>query len=147
MASPEETIRALADAVVPSPPDDETAGAADVAAERFVLHYLTFLGPGLPEMLATALDGLAAARAGEPFEAGRFAELDHDDRIAVLRAMGEHETAEFRDLADLTVALITAAFYGEWTGQDDAGAMTRTPVGWDLSGYPGPAGSVPGLLA
>lgn len=147
MASPEQTIRALADAVLPSPPDDETAGAADIAAERFVLHYLTFLQPELPELLAAALDGLAAARLGVAYDAGLFETLSHENRLAVVRALGEHDLADLRDLADLVVVLITAAFYGEWTGQDESGTMTRTPVGWDLTGYPGPSDAVPGLLA
>lgn len=147
MASPEDTIRALADAVVPSPPDDETAGASDVAAERFVVHYLTFLAPELPGLLAAALDGVAAARAGVPYEEGLFESLDHEQRLAALRGLGEHESSDLRQLADLAVALITAAFYGEWTGQDESGAMTRTPVGWDLTGYAGPADAIPGLLA
>ena len=147
MASPERTIAALAEAVIPSPPDDATAGAGDVAAERFVLHYLTFLGPELPVVLAAALDGVAAARQGVAFEAGRFEAMEPDDRLHALRMLGEHEHSDLRDLAELALVLITAAYYGEWTGQDAAGALTGTPVGWDLTGYGGPAGAVPGLLA
>lgn len=147
MVSPERTIAALAEAVIPSPPEDATAGATDVAAERFVIHYLTFLEPALPALLAAALDGVAAARLGHPFEEGRFASLEPEERLAALRLLGEHSDPALRDLAELALALINAAFYGEWTGQDESGAMTATPVGWSLVGYAGPAASVPGLLA
>lgn len=146
-ASPERTIAALAEAVIPSPPDDATAGAADVAAERFVLHYLTFIDPSLPELLAAALDGVAAARQSVPFEAGLFEALAPDDRLLALRLLGEHDDPGLRDLTELALTLIMAAYYGEWTGQDESGALTGTPVGWDLVGYAGPADSVPGLLA
>lgn len=147
MASPESTIRALAEAILPSPPDDDTAGAGDVAAERFVVHYLSFLKPGLPDVLAAALDGLAAARASAPFEAGLFEALPPDERLSVLRALGEHDLADLRDLADLSVALVLASFYGEWTAQPDGGGPSVTPVGWELTGYRGPVAAVQSLLA
>ncbi|HVL89797.1 MAG TPA: hypothetical protein VM841_06130, partial [Actinomycetota bacterium] len=101
MASPERTIAALAEAVIPSPPDDQTAGAGDVAAERFVLHYLTFLDPSLPGLLAAALDGVAAARRSVPFEAGLFEAMDSEERLRALRLLGEHEDPGLRDLAEL----------------------------------------------
>ncbi len=143
MESPERTVRALAEAIIPQ---DDTIGAADVAAESFVLHYLEFVQPGLSQVLVATLDGLAAGRMGVAFREGTFEELPAYERLAVLRAMGEHQMPDLRDLADLTIVLTIAAFYGEWTGQDDKGRMVSTPVGWELAGYPGPVAAVPSLL-
>lgn len=143
----ERTIAALADAIVPSPPADETAGAADVAAERFVLHYLELVRPGLSDALTAALDGMAAVRQGVPPAEGVFEGLDPAARLEVVAALGRHENHEMRDLIGVASALVVAAFYGEWTGYDDAGALTRKPIGWVLCRHDGPARSVPGLLA
>jgi hypothetical protein len=142
MASAGETLRALAEAIIPGVDVDETVGAAEVQAEAFIAHYLEFMQPGLTEALPVLLDGLAAE--ARPDTA--FVDLPPDDRLGVLKMLGEHDVPELRDLADILVALTFAAFYGEWTGQDSDGALVARPVGWELVGYPGPVDGHPGLL-
>src|SRR2546425_12952786 len=112
MPSPGETIRALAEAIIPSPPDDDTAGASDIAAETFVTHYLEFVQPGLEEILAASLDGAAANYIAGEFSAGLFASLTAEDRLHVIRALAGHDVKELRELADLAILLSFAAYYG-----------------------------------
>lgn len=142
MASPGETIRALAEAIIPGVDVDETIGAAEIQAESFIAHYLEFVQPGLTDALPVILDGLAS----EDRPDSLFVELDPAERLAVLRRLGEHEVAELRDLADLLLALTFAAFYGEWSGQDESGRLVERPVGWELVGFPGPVDGYPNLL-
>jgi len=132
------TLRAAAEVFVPGPPHDATPGAADVAAELFIGHYLDFLLPGLTAALPQLLDDLSGGRA--------FASLPLDERGAVLDRLSEHEVPQVRDLPTLLGALSVAAVYGEWTGQDADGRVTRTPIGWGLTGFEGPSRGRPGLL-
>lgn len=142
MASAGETLRALAEAIIPGVDVDETVGAAEIQAEAFLAHYLEFLQPGMTEALPVLLDGLAAEARPDT----SFIDLNPDERLAVLRRLGEHDVPELRDLADILIALTLAAFYGEWSGQDSEGALVARPVGWELVGFPGPVDGYPDLL-
>ena len=142
MAAPDVTLRALAEAVVPGPPHDDTLGAADIEAERFIAHYLESVIPGLAEGVATLLDGMAA----ESREGAAFTDLTLDERGGVLQKLCAHEVQDLRELGDLLLALSLASVYGEWSGLDAHGDLTRTPLGWDLTRWPGPAEGYPALL-
>jgi len=142
MAGPDETLRALAETVVPGPPHDETFGAAEIEAERFIAHYLESVIPGLSEGVATILDGMAT----ELREGKAFVDLTLDERATVLQKLTQHEMQDLRELGDLLMALAFAAVYGEWSGLDSNGELTRTPLGWELTGWPGPAEGYPALL-
>lgn len=126
-------LRAFAEAVVPT---DDTVGAADVDAAAFVEHYLEVADPGTAELLAAALDVVAD---------GTFADLDVVRRLDAIADLSRGD-ARVAAVADLAYRLVVAAFYGEWTGQDETGALASMPVGWELSGYPGPVAAAPSLL-
>jgi hypothetical protein len=142
MATPEETLRALAETVVPGPPHDDTLGAPDINAEGFIGHYLESVIPGLSEGVATILDGMAT----EQHEGATFVDLSLDEREIVVTKLCTHEVADLRDLGDLLLALSLGAVYGEWSGLDENGELTRAPLGWELTGWPGPADGYPALL-
>jgi gluconate 2-dehydrogenase subunit 3-like protein len=142
MSGPDRTLRALAEAVIPGPPHDDTFGAAEIEAERFIAHYLETLIPGLAEGVETILDGLAAQRVPD----AAFADLSLEDRASVLESLATHDVADLRDLGDLLIVLSIAAVYGEWSGLDADGELTRSPLGWDLTGWPGPVDGVRPLL-
>jgi hypothetical protein len=142
MAAADLTLRALAETVVPGPPHDETLGAAEIESERFIAHYLETVIPGLTDGVVTMLDGMATELRG----GSAFADLSIDDRGAVLRKLCTHEVADLRDLGDLLVVLSMAAVYGEWSGLDAEGELTRIPLGWELTGWPGPSEGVRALL-
>ncbi len=142
MGAADATLRALAEAVVPGPPHDDSFGAAEIEAERFIAHYLDSLIPGLTDGVCTILDGMAA----ELRQDTAFASLSLDERGAVLKRLTEHEVQDLRELGDLLMALSLAAVYGEWSGLDENGALTREPLGWELTGWPGPAEGYPSLL-
>lgn len=137
-----ETLRAAAEVFVPGPPHDPTPGAADVAAELFISHYLDYLVPGLAAGVPSLLDQLA----GEHFDGRRFVELDLEQRALVLELLGEHSVEQLRELPVLIGALAVAAVYGEWTGQDADGNLVRAPIGWRMTGFDGPSRGRPGLL-
>lgn len=128
------TVAALSDTIIPR---DDTIGAADIAAEAFVVHYLELASPGSVATLVAALDGLAAAHSVQDVTPGLFASLDEDDRASVFEALSTHATAELRELAALAWTLVIAAFYGEWSGLDEKGRLAHQPVGWELSGFGG----------
>ncbi len=138
----ERTLRAVAETVVPGPPGDESFGAPEIEAERFLAHYLETLIPGLSEGVVTLLDGLAAEKRTET----TFADLSPADRAEVLQRLSSHEVADLRDLGDLLIVLSLAAVYGEWSGLDSGGELTRVPLGWDLTGWPGPSEGERSLL-
>ena len=142
MAAPEETLRALAEAVVPGHAGDKTQGAPEIGAESFIQHYLESLIPGLSEGVATILDGMAT----ELREGSAFAQLSLDERATVIQKLTRHEVADIRDLGDLLLALTLGAVYGEWSGLDANGELTRAPLGWELTGWPGPAEGYPSLM-
>jgi len=142
MATAEETLRALAETVVPGPPHDDTLGAAEIEAEGFISHYLELVIPGLSAGVATILDGIAT----ETREGAGFVELSLDERAAVLQRLCEHEMQDLRELGDLLLALSLASVYGEWSGLDANGELTRAPLGWELTRWPGPADGYPSLL-
>jgi hypothetical protein len=136
------TLRAAAEVFVPGPPHDDTPGAADVEAERFIVHYLDYLIPGLSAGVPDLLDGLAAERFGDT----RFADLGLDQRRLVLEALESHEVEQLRELPTVIGLLAIAAVYGEWTGQDVEGNLTRRPLGWSFAGFDGPSRGRRGLL-
>lgn len=142
MPDSDRTLRALAEAIVPGPPHDDTFGAPEIEAERFIAHYLETLIPGLAEGVTTILDGLATQRTPDT----AFADLSVEDRGAVLEILATHEVADLRDLGDLLIVLSVASVYGEWSGLDADGELTRSPLGWDLTGWPGPLEGVRSLL-
>ena len=142
MATADETLRALAETVVPGPPHDDTLGAAEIQAEGFIGHYLESVIPGLSEGVTTILDGMAT----ETREGAAFAQLSLEERAAVLQRLCEHEMQDLRELGDLLLALSLASVYSEWSGLDADGELTRAPLGWELTRWPGPADGYPSLL-
>lgn len=142
MAEVDRTLRAVAETVVPGPPADASFGAPEIQAEVFLAHYLEVLIPGLSEGVATMLDGMAA----EHREGKAFADLSPDERATVLERLGSNEVADLRDLGDLLVVLSLAAVYGEWSGLDENGELTRVPLGWELTRWPGPSDGERSLL-
>ena len=124
------TIRAAAEVFVPGPPEDPSAGAASVEADRFVSHYLA-----TPESVAGALNAAAALM----FDGREFWELDLGERARVLDELASAEDAEKREIPTLLGLLSVAAVYGEWTGQDAEGSLTRSPLGWQRTGFGGPS--------
>src|SRR5436309_6555897 len=142
MGAADATLRALAETIVPGPPHDASFGGAEIEAERFIAHYLEAVIPGLADGVATILDGLAT----ELREGSDFVSLSLEDRGLVLRRLTEHEVQDLRELGDLLMALGLAAVYGEWSGLDEHGALTREPLGWELTRWPGPAEGYPSLL-
>lgn len=142
MAAPDATLRALAETVVPGPPHDGTFGAAEIEAEKFIAHYLESVIPGLAEGVATILDGMAV----EVREGAAFPDLSLDERAGVLKKLSEHAVQDLRELGDLLLALSLASVYGEWSGLDSNGDLSRMPLGWELTGWPGPAEGYPSLL-
>jgi hypothetical protein len=142
VAEVDRTLRAVAETVVPGPPGDSSFGAPEIEAERFLAHYLETLIPGLTEGVVTLLDGLAAERVPD----AAFADLSMDERESVLRRLAQHEVADLRDLGDLLIVLSMAAVYGEWSGLDSDGELTRVPLGWELTGWPGPTEGYRSLL-
>jgi len=142
MAAPDEVLRALAETVVPGPPHDPSFGAAEIQAEGFIAHYLESVIPGLSEGVATILDGMAT----ELRSGAAFPDLTLEERGAVLRKLCEHEVQDLRELGDLLLALSLASVYGEWSGLDENGELSRLPLGWELTGWPGPAEGYQALL-
>lgn len=142
MAEADRTLRAVSETIIPGPPGDEAFGASEIEAERFLAHYLESVIPGLSEGVATILDGMAAERK----EGSTFADLSFGDRASVLQALASHEVADLRDLGDLLIVLSLAAVYGEWSGLDSNGELTRVPLGWELTGWPGPSEGERSLL-
>jgi hypothetical protein len=142
MEEPGRTLRALAETVVPGMPDDPTMGAAEIEAERFISHYLDLLLPGLADGVVPLLDGLAAEERPET----TFADLEPGLRARVLERLATHEVADLRELGDALLVLSVAAVYGEWSGQDADGELIREPLGWDLTGWPGPVDGVRSLM-
>jgi len=142
VATAAETLRALAETVVPGLPHDVSFGAAEIEAERFISHYLETVLPGLTDGVVTMLDGLAT----ELREGSAFADLSIADRAAVIERLCAHEMDDLRDLGDLLVVLSIAAVYGEWSGLDEDGELTRVPLGWELTGWPGPSEGERSLL-
>ena len=142
MGAADAPLRALAEAVVPGPPHDDSFGASEIEAERFIAHYLDALIPGLADGVVTLLDGLAVEVRPE----NAFVDLSLEERAWVLQRLTAHEVQDLRELGDLLMALSLAAVYGEWSGLDEHGALTREPLGWELTGWPGPAEGYPTLL-
>jgi hypothetical protein len=142
VAEVDRTLRAVAETVVPGPPADEAFGAPEIEAERFLAHYLDTLIPGLSEGVVTILDGMAAERK----EGVAFADLSLEDRGTILETLASHEMNDLRDLGDLLIVLSIAAVYGEWSGLDSDGELTRVPLGWELTGWPGPSEGERSLL-
>jgi hypothetical protein len=138
VATPEEnalTLRAAAEVFVPGHPDDPTPGANDVHAELFVSHYLDYLIPGL----ATGLPDLLNEMSATTFEGKPFVDLTLDERLQIIDQLSEHDVEQLRELPLVLGLLSIAAVYGEWTGQDADGNMTRRPLGWQLTGFDGPS--------
>ncbi|TMK82200.1 MAG: gluconate 2-dehydrogenase subunit 3 family protein [Actinobacteria bacterium] len=138
MSTPEEnalTIRAAAEVFVPGSPHDPTPGAADVHAELFISHYLDFLIPGLATGLPDLLNELSAAT----FDGRTFVDLSPDERLTILDQLSTHDVEQLRELPLVLGLLSIASVYGEWTGQDAEGALTRRPLGWQLTGFDGPS--------
>jgi hypothetical protein len=137
-----DTLRALAETVVPGPPEDSTPGAGSVEAERFLERYLDAALPGLAASVCAMLDQMAADRR----RGATFATLHRGDRAAILDRLWEHPMEELRDLAVMLSMLSIAAVYSEWSGTDDDGRLVRRPLGWELTGFPGPRFGVRSLL-
>jgi hypothetical protein len=120
------TLRAFCEIVCPGLASDATPGAPDLAAERYVAH---FLEPGTRTLLADALDG-----GDQP-----FLELDAAARAERIERM--RLDAGLRRLVDGAAAATLLAVYGSWSGEPGTDALARVPLGWDLTGFPGPTRS------
>lgn len=132
------TLRAVAEVIVPGAgPGDRTHGAPEIAAENFLTHYLDFVLPGLAQQVCVLLDGQTD---------GSFADLPIASRHEVLDGLADHENVAMRSVADLLVTLSIAATYGEWSGTNADGELTRLPLGWELTGYAGPVRARPDLM-
>lgn len=142
MGDVDRTLRAVSETIIPGPPGDEAFGAPEIQAEVFLEHYLETLIPGLSESVTTMLDGLAA----DEVSGKDFADLSTADRVTVLKRLTSHELPDLRDLGDLLIVLSMAAVYGEWSGLDSNGELTRVPLGWELTGWPGPSEGERSLL-
>jgi hypothetical protein len=115
-------MRAYCALVCPGLAQDATAGAPDIAAERYVIHYLT---PPTLDRIIEALD-----------RDTRFIDLkpsEQKDKVARLR----FDANTRRDL-DVAAALTLMAVYGTWSGRDEHGDLVRAPLGWQLASYSGP---------
>ena len=121
------TLRAAAEVFVPS---DETFGAADIEADRFIAHYLDFVMPGLAELIPSILDEATG---------GSFADAEPAERARVLATFDEHPEPMLRDLPRLLALLTLGAVYGAWSGQDEAGELVRDVLGWRATGFDGPS--------
>lgn len=138
MSDVARTLRAVAETIVPGPEaGDTTHGAPEVAAENFLEHYLNFLLPGLATQVCALLDAKSD---------GSFADLSSSERQAVLDTLADQDDLALRAVVDLLVTLSIAATYGEWSGFDAAGELTRLPLGWELTGYVGPVRARPDLM-
>ena len=138
MSSPEEnalTLRAAAEVFVPGHPHDPSPGAADVHAELFISHYLDFLIPGLAQGLPDLLNELS----GTTFDGRSFVDLSLEERTEIFDLLSAHDVEQLRELPLVLGVLSIASVYGEWTGQDADGALTRRPLGWQLTGFDGPS--------
>lgn len=129
------TLRAAAAVYVPGPPDDDTAGAAEIEADRFIAHYLDYLLPGLAAHVPSLLDQ-ATEIIGE--ETG-FADASLEERRRALASFATHEIPQLRELPRIIATLTLGAVYGAWTGQDADGRVIRAPIGWQQTGYDGPS--------
>lgn len=117
------TLRAFAEAVLPGLANDTTAGAPDIAAERYAEHYL---GEERARRLVSLLEGSLS----------NFASADLASRAKVIRDLRRDPSS--RPDIDAAVAAVVAAVYGSWSGRDERGDRTREPLGWALTRYPGP---------
>ena len=135
MGDVDRTLRAVSETIIPGPPADPSFGAAEIEAERFLAHYLETVLPGHADAVTSLLDQMAAERVPD----SGFADLPAGERAAVIEALASHEVADLRDLGDLLVVLSLAAVYGEWSGLDSNGELSRVPLGWELTGWPGPS--------
>lgn len=116
------TLRAFCEIVCPGLSTDATAGAPDVAAERYVAHYLA---PATLERVVEHLD-----RGDKAFIELRGGErLERIERVR-LDAGARHDL-------DAAAALTLLAVYGSWSGRDAQGAFVRPPLGWQLTGFAG----------
>lgn len=115
------TLRAYCAAICPGLEGDATAGAADIAAERYVAHYLA---PATLERILEALD-----------RDGRFVSLRESEQLERIGKL-RFDAGTRRDL-DAAAALTFLAVYGSWSGRDPDGSLARPPLGWELTGYTG----------
>jgi len=135
-------LRAAAEVFVPGGEHDATPGAGDVAGELFIAHYLDFVMPGL----AAGVPSLLTETAAQLFDGRAFVALTMREREQVLDALATHEVEQLREIPQALGILAVAAVYGEWSGQDAGGAMVRTPLGWQLTGFDGPVRARPELM-
>lgn len=110
-------LRALGEVVCPGLDADATAGAPDIAAERFVAHYLS------PDTVARIVASLGSGFAGMKL-------LERTEHVERLRL----DPQVRRDL-DAAAAATLLAVYGSWSGRDADGHLERMPLGWSLTGY------------
>lgn len=123
--STDAILRAFCESVCPGLATDATAGAPDLAAERYVQHYLA------PETIARIVEALDRGSS--------FVALDPEQRLERIdRARLDAGTR--RDL-DSAAAATMLAVYGSWSGRDADGTLVRTPLGWQLTGFAGPLAS------
>lgn len=126
-----ETIRAAVEAILPG--DGVLPSGADLDVQRHVAELADGYLAGFADMIASLLNAYAAER-GSP----SFMDLDHEGRIAVLRAMASEEFQDLRDAADAVFVFAYGGMYSEWTGYDRAAHALRAPAAWARVGYHGP---------
>lgn len=113
----ETILRAFCEAICPGLDADATAGAPDIAAERFVAYHLA------PETVARIASALGAG----------FANLKVAERLEAVERLRLDPSV--RSDLDAAAATTLLAVYGSWSGRDADGALERTPLGWQLSGF------------
>jgi len=118
-------LRAFCESVCPGLASDATAGAPDIAAERYVQHYLA------PATVARIVEALERGSS--------FVGLDPGQRLERIERC-RLDAGTRRDL-DAAAAATLLAVYGSWSGRDAAGEPVRTPLGWQLTGFGGPSPS------
>lgn len=128
------TIRAAVATIAPAV--DGRPGALDLGVDRHVCDLMEQSLEGAVDLVATLIDAYAAdVRPG-----ARFAELDDEERTAVLRAMSSDESQDVREAVDTILVFALGGLYSEWSGYDRATGRLQPPATWERMGFHPAAG-------
>jgi len=130
-----ETITAIRAAVdVIAPASDGYPGGLELGVENHVMDLVDQTLPGLIDMIAALLNAYAGeVRADTP-----FADLNHEERSAVLRAMSSDDSQDIRDAVDALLVFTFGGMFSEWSGYDRATGSLEPPKSWARAGFHGP---------
>jgi hypothetical protein len=132
MDSSLRAVEAVVDTIAPDVP--EGPGGVALGVHRHVSESIEAALPGFVDMLAMLLDGYASeARPG-----ASFADLDPEERGAVLRAMGREDSQDMKELVGALFLFTYGGMYSEWTGYDRATRDLEPPQVWRELGFRGP---------